>query len=57
MREAFTIDRTPNPNCPWCRQKKLHPREPVDELLLHHPDAGDGVDNRNKAIKKEGEKK
>jgi hypothetical protein len=45
--DLITTHRTPNPDCPYCQAKKLHPRYPVDELRKYHPDAGTGVDLRD----------
>ena len=41
--------KTPNENCPACQNNKIHNSE---EWKKYHPDAGKGVDNRNKNIKK-----
>lgn len=38
------IARTPHPDCPACKAKRLHQ---ADEWKTYHPDAGTGVDLRN----------
>jgi len=38
--ESQTIERTPNPDCPACRVKRLHG---ADEWDAFHPEAGTGT--------------
>lgn len=43
------IARIPNLECPACYEKRVHRK---GEWEKYHPNAGKGVDNRDKSIKK-----
>lgn len=45
----ITVNRTPNIECPACQSMKVH--SPA-EWYKYHSNAGKGIDNRNKSIKK-----